>query len=166
MKILRILDFDDTIFSREEQLEKEELLRLNRGDAGNKIIIEQFWTNNFTEKYYKNKVFPKNLFEKNSDIHICIITAWNQDLQRAKLNACNLGDFPVIITDNGAEKIPALLRYIKESNFSPEVIEIYEDRPEYFMKYRDLLEDILGITLKIMKVEMDGNRGYQRIEEI
>ena len=42
MKILRILDFDDTLFSREEQLEKEELLRLNRGDAGNKIIIEQF----------------------------------------------------------------------------------------------------------------------------
>ena len=37
--VVRIVDFDDTLFSREEQLKKEVTLRENRGGSGIDVIV-------------------------------------------------------------------------------------------------------------------------------
>jgi len=49
--------------------------------------------------------------------------------------------------------------------YIPSEIIIYEDRPQYFIKYRELIEWVLGCELTIMRVEMDGNNGYKKIEQ-
>jgi len=43
---------------------------------------------------------------------------------------------------------------------------LYEDRPEYFIEYRDLIEDVLETKLIIKKVVMHGNTGKMDIQEI
>jgi hypothetical protein len=49
-----------------------------------------------------------------------------------------------------------LIKYvIYKLKFIPSKITVYEDRPQYFIEYRDLIEDVLGTKLEIMYVEMD-----------
>ncbi len=166
MKTLRIIDFDDTIFSRAEQLSEEKLLRENRWAEWIKVILEEFWVDNFIEKYYEGKDFPKDLFQTDDETDIVIITAGHPQLQLPKIQATWLHVFPVRITYSGAEKPQAVKNYIQENKLSPEIIEVYEDRPEYFVASRDLLEQEFWAKLRIYKVEMDWNDGYKSIEEV
>ncbi len=166
MKKLKILDFDDTIFSREQQLSEEKLLRENRWAEWIKVILEEFWIDNFIEKYYKGKDFPKDLFQEDDETDIVIITAGHPKIQLAKIQATWLNSFPVRITYSGAEKPLALQNYIQENKLSPELIEVYEDRPEYFIDARESLEKNTWAKLRIYKVEMDWNDWYKSIEEV
>lgn len=166
-KILRILDFDDTIFSREEQLVSEPLLRENRWSAGIDVIIHTFWITPYIQKYYTNKSYPKDLLQETENVHICILTLGDTSLQQAKIQALWLGNIPQIIVKNGPqEKIEALITYVQSQEESFESIEIYEDRPQYFIENRDYIMQTTGLPLKIYLVEMDGNRGYKKIEEV
>ena len=101
--------------------------------------------NRFLETCYKNHPLPKDILDK--------LDA-NRD---------------IIMTAGGSKdfQIPEHIRYvIFELRYIPTKIIIYEDRPEHFIEYRELIESILGTKLTIMKVEMDGNRGYKRIEAV
>ena len=164
---INVADFDYTIFSRDEQLEKEQYLRENRGDLWPKAISENWWINKYINIYYKNKNFPKNILEKFDIKYDLILTAWVYEFQIAKLIACNLWNYNFVITKNWEDKILELIRYIiYKLKFIPSKITVYEDRPQYFIEYRDLIENVLWTKLEIMYVEMDWNNGYKKIEKV
>ena len=164
---INVADFDYTIFSRDEQLEKEQYLRENRGDLWPKAICNNWWINKYINTYYKNKNFPKNILEKFDIKYDLILTAWVYEFQIAKLIACNLCNYNFIITKNWEDKVLELIRYIiYKLKFIPSKITVYEDRPQYFIEYRDLIEDVLWTKLEIMYVEMDWNNGYKKIEKV
>lgn len=72
----------------------------------------------------------------------------------------------MLVTETGEDKIIALIRYIIFNlQYIPSKIIVYEDRPQYFIEYKDMICDILGCKLEIMYVEMDSNKGYKNIEE-
>jgi len=164
---LCVADFDYTIFSRDEQLEKEQYLRENRGDLWPKAIAENWGINKFIEKYYKNKKFPQDILKKFNIDYDLILTAWVYEFQIAKLIASDLEKYNFIITKNSQEKIIELIRYIiYKLKFIPKEITVYEDRPKYFIEFRDLIEKVLWTKLKIIYVEMDWNNGYKKLEEV
>jgi hypothetical protein len=50
----------------------------------------------------------------------------------------------MLVTTNAEEKIIALIRYvIFDLKYIPTTIVVFEDRPQYFIEYRDLIEDVL-----------------------
>lgn len=164
---LKVADFDDTLFSRKHQLENEKYLRENRWDLWPKAIIENWWITKFIKKHYLNKKFPTdilNLFDKKYDL---ILTAWIYEYQVSKLIACWLDSYNYIITKDWQDKVLKVIRYvIYKLKFIPSKITVYEDRPQYFIEYRDLIEEVLWTKLEIMYVEMDWNKGYKKIEKV
>lgn len=165
--ILRVSDFDYTIFSRDEQLEGEAGLRENRGAKWNSYILYQLGLPYLIDTYYKDKDFPKDIIEQMNPEYDLILTAGMQEIQEAKLQALWLDHFPLLVTKDGQDKILALIRYvIYVLKFIPKEIIVYEDRPQYFVEYRELIEWVLGTKLTLNFVEMDGNKGYTSISEI
>ena len=160
---INIADFDDTLFSRDEQLENEKWLKENRWDTWTKFIFEKVWMMKFLEKYYKNKSIPKDIISKMNPKYDIILTAWIYEFQIAKIRLCKeLYNFKNIITKDWKEKIIALIRYVLfDLWFLPSKITIYEDRPNYFIEYKDLLQDILWCKLEIIYVEMNWNDWYK-----
>ena len=162
-KKIIISDFDDTIFSREEQLEKEKILRENRWEKWNLIVKNDFWFDYMIDNYYTNKNFPQDIISKMWENDL-IITAWMKEYQEKKIKSCWLDNIKKIIVKNPEEKIEALIEYICSLDFIPDQIEIYEDRPIYFIKNKNYLEERLNTRINIYYVEMDGNRWYKKIE--
>ena len=159
-----VADFDDTIFSRKEQLEKEQILRENRWDAGTKIMKEVLWIDYMMQNYYENKVFPKEIIDEISENIWIILTAWDNELQLAKQKATKLKDLEFIVVEKAEQKPERLIKYFKENNIKTDLIKIYEDRPNYFIENKDYLEKELNVKIEIYLVEMDWNRWYKKIE--
>jgi hypothetical protein len=165
---LNVVDFDYTLFSRDEELEKEEELKNNRWDKWPEFIFKNIWMSNFLDKYYKNKNIPKSIISKMTTKYDIILTAWQYEFQIAKINLCSpLNDFKVIVTKDWKSKIISLIRYVLfELKFVPNKIRIYEDRPEYFVEYREFLENTLWTEIEIMKVEMNWNKNEPKITKL
>jgi hypothetical protein len=158
-------DFDDTIFARKEQLEKEKVLRENRWDKWTKIMKEVLWCDYMVENYYKNKSFPKKIINKIEENDWLILTAWDKELQEFKINACNLDNFNLLVVQKAEQKPEELIKYIKNNlDYTPDLIEIYEDRPNYFIENKERIEKELNTKLDIYFVEMDWNDWYKKIE--
>ena len=164
---LIISDFDDTIFCRKEQLEDCELLRKNRWNAWNDIIINELWLENYWKKYYKNKIIPKNIVSKLRKWHDLILTAWYQELQDCKLKNTWLDFHNYIVVKSPEDKIIKTIEYITDNLwFLPNKVTVYEDRPKYFIEYKDFLENILSTPFDIMYVEMTDNYSEPKISKI
>lgn len=164
---VRISDLDYTLFSRDEQLAWEQLLRENRGNLGNKVIVNEVWVPNIIQKYYLEKAYPQDIISQMNPKTDMILTAGFPEFQYAKTQAMKINHFPIRIVLNPTDKILELIRYVLYTlKFIPSEIIIYEDRPQYFVEYRELIENILWTQVTIMKVEMNGNDGYKSIEEI
>ena len=153
---LLIVDFDDTIFPRWEQLEKEQVLRENRWILGSKAVIEIMGLQNYLEKYFIGRNYPKtivNLMDKKRDT---IITTWPYEYQLEKIRTCGLLDgYNVIITAKSPEKIVEAIRYVLyKLRYIPKEITVYEDRPEHFIEHKNLIEEVLWVKLNIKKVTM------------
>lgn len=166
-KDIIISDFDDCLFWRKSQLEQSELLRNNRWNNGTKVIFNEMWIQKYIDNYIKSEK-PlddiSSLMNPETDI---ILTAGVFENQYEKIAACGLNKFKTIVVDSGKDKIIATIRYIIfDLGFVPHSITIYEDRPEYFIEYRGLLEDILETKIIIKKVVMNGNNNYEKIEEV
>lgn len=164
---LKICDLDDTLFSRQEQLESEELLKNNRWVSGNTQIFNILGLDNYIQKYYSWVSFPQKIFSTlNQDCDL-ILTAGMKELQYAKAQATWIDTFNITVVPDAQDKVLETIRYvIFELKYIPSSITIYEDRPQYFIEYRELLQDILGTKVHIMYVEMDGNNGYKKISRI
>jgi hypothetical protein len=165
--ILRIADFDDTLFGRRDQLEAETKLKELRWDAGTTFILNEMWVHTYIEKYYKWVTLQSeilDLLDKNTDI---ILTAGMKELQTMKIRAVDLDSYNLKIVDFWEDKILESIRYVLfELRYIPTEIVVYEDRPQYFIEYRELIEWILWTKLTIMFVEMDWNEGYKSIKEV
>ena len=164
----RVADFDYTLFSRDEQFKWIPELLENRADKWPLYLYEKYGMNSFIKEYYKDKKLPTEILSKLDSTQDIIMTAWgSKDFQIAKIRSCKqLDAFRAIVTQNGQDKVPELIRYvIFELRYIPSKIIIYEDRPQYFIQYRELIEWVLGCELTIMKVVMDGNDGYKKIEQ-
>lgn len=164
---LIISDFDDTIFCRNEQLKDSELLRNNRWNKWNNIIIKEIWKNKYFETYYKNKVYPQSISSKLRKNHDLILTAWYKELQKEKLKACKLDHINYHIVENAEDKIIETIKYITNKlKFLPKEITVYEDRPKYFIEYKNFLENFIWIEIHIMYVEMIDNNNEPKITKI
>ena len=165
---LRVSDFDYTLFSRDEQLENEPWLKENRWDNWPKFIFSKIWMTDFLNKYYKYREIPEDIISKMNPKTDVIISAWIYEFQKAKINLCKqLNGYKTIITKNWEDKIIELIRYvIFELRFIPKKIIVYEDRPQLFIEYKELIENILQTKLEIIYVEMEWNKWYKRLEII
>ena len=162
-----VCDLDATLFSRDEQLQSEQILRENRWDAGNTVMINNLWIDYMLENYYKNKKYPQEIISKLDPSRDIIITVGIPEYQYAKLEWMKLRHFNTIVVSQAPEKILETIRYIIYTlQYIPSEIIVYEDRPEYFIEYREFIQEILWTKLTIMKVEMDGNEGYKNISEV
>ncbi len=163
---LIITDLDDTIFSTKEAIEKD-IRKWRRWEEGNKYIVEVIWIKKFIDKFYLNKIYPKSIVSKLRKNHDLIITAWYKDIQLEKLKACKLTHINYRIVSNPEEKIIETIRYIvNKLNFIPSKIIIYEDRPKFFIEYKDFLEKFLWIKIKIIYVEMINNEIEPKLTQI
>lgn len=162
-----VTDLDDTIFSRKEQLEWSEELRKNRWVNGNIKIINEIWIKNYIDTWVKSKDYPKNiisLLNKKTDV---IITAGFLEIQKMKVQQLWISDYKMIVVDEWKDKIISTIQYIiYDLGFIPSSITIYEDRPEFFVKYRYLLSTILWTKIIINKVHMNSNYVDAEIIEI
>jgi hypothetical protein len=77
-----------------------------------------------------------------------------------------LDDIEFIVVEKAEQKPQRLIEYFKKNNIQADLIEIYEDRPKYFIKNKEFLEKSLNTKINIYYVEMAGNRGYKKIELI
>jgi len=166
--ILRVSDFDYTLFSRDQSfIDVPELLE-NRWEKWPKYLFEEYWMNDFLDNQYKNIQLPTEILSQLMPGQDIILTTGIHDWQMWKVRSCKqLNNIQVITTPSPAWKINALISHVLyELKYIPTEIIVYEDRPQYFVEYRDLIQDVLWTKLTIMKVEMDGNDGYKSIEKI
>ena len=163
-KVFIIADFDDTIFAREEQLSNEKILRENRWDKWTKIMKEVLGFDYMINNYYKNKNFPKKIIDKINNNQWIVLTAWNSEYQLLKQKACKLDFIEFIVVEKAEQKPEKLIEYFKQNNIEADLIEVYEDRPNYFIENKEIIEKELNTKINIYYVEMDWNRGYKKIE--
>lgn len=164
---LILCDFDDTIFSRKDQLEINEMLFKNRWDAGTKIIINEMGIEEYINTFVANKSYPRDIINTLDTKKDLILTAGIYETQIAKIRACWLENYQVLVTPSWQDKILSSIRYVLFTlKYLPKTITLYEDRPEYFIEYRDLIEDVLETKLIIKKVVMHGNTGKMDITEM
>ena len=111
--------------------------------------------------------FPQTIVSKMNSEHDLVLSHGYYELQRARLNAIWFRHFNLIATDTASDKIIETIRYIIFNlKFIPRTITIYEDRPEYFIEYKSLIEKVLWTKVVIKKVTMRWNDEEPIIEEV
>jgi hypothetical protein len=118
------------------------------------------------KNYYQNKKFPQKIVNKIRNNNWIVLTAWIKDFQLLKQKACKLDDIEFIVVEKVEQKPEKLIEYFKQNNIEADLIEIYEDRPKYFIENKEFLEKSLNTKVDIYYVEMAWNRGYKKIELI
>ncbi len=158
---LIVTDFDDTIFSRYEQLnwtdELSLLLQKNRWNKWNEVIKNIIWIDSFMKKFYENKTFPKDIISTMNPKYDLILTAWYIEIQKAKMKATKLENFPIEIVLHWEEKPQKVLEYIIKIWFIPKKIKIYEDRTQHFEASKKDFEEITNSQLEIIFIKMNWN---------
>ncbi len=163
-----ISDMDDTLISRHRLAIDEPLLKENRGQEGNKVVINHFGIPYIIDTFYAKQNPPQdivNIMKEAADS--LVLTAGVPEYAMMKYRATWLENFPVEVVYDGKDKILKTLQYVLfKLKYIPSEIVVYEDRPQYFVEYRELIEWLLWTKLTIMYVEMDGNDGYKKIAEV
>lgn len=163
---LIISDFDDTIFCTREAIESD-VRKWRRWNEWNQYIVDTIWIKNFIDMFYVDKDFPNTITSKLRENHDLILTAWYEDIQVEKIKSCKLNHINYRIVSNPEEKILETIKYIVEHlKFIPNKITVYEDRPKYFIDYKNFLEDFFEIDIDIMLVEMEWNNYIPKIKKI
>lgn len=167
--IFQIADFDYTLASRDEHFEVIPELLENRGDKWPKYLFENYGMSKYIDRFYTHEKLPEEILSKLDSSRDIIITAWgSRDFQIAKVRACRqLDDFNLIVTETAEDKILETIRYVLfELRYIPSEIIVYEDRPQFFIEYKEFMESILNCQITIMFVEMNRNLGYNKIEQV
>lgn len=162
---LIIADLDDTIFSTKELIDND-YRKWRRWKEWNKFILK----NNLIPKIIKEvylKDFPKIISSKLRINHDLILTAGVEQFQIEKIKAIKLEHINLKVVDDAEKKILAAIEYITDIlGFIPNKITVYEDRPKYFIEYKNLLEKTIWTKVEIMFVEMNGNESEPNIKKI
>jgi hypothetical protein len=168
--VLNVIDFDDTIYSRFNQLQLP-ILQDNRWLEWNKVI-RKIWIDKYVDNFYKKTCsvikMLKILENQNSNHKSIILTAWEEDLQRLKCRAIwiNWNKPKISVVKESKSKPLKLLIDILELGYIPWKIIIYEDRPEIFLWNNwKTLAKMLWIEIVVDHVFLDQNDTTQ-ISEI
>jgi len=163
---LIISDLDDTIFSTNEII-KRNYRKWKRGDEWNKYLLENNLIDTIIKEIYTNKIYPTTIsskLRKNNDL---ILTAGIKQFQIKKVKALKLEYINIKVVNNWEDKILETIKYVINILwFIPNKITIYEDRPNFFVKYKEFIENFLWTKLEIMFVEMTWNNQTPKILEI
>ncbi len=163
---LIITDFDDTIFSTKVLLEKD-YRKWRRWKEWNDYIIENNLMDKIVNEVYKDTKYPDTITSKLRKNHDLILTAWVEEFQTKKIIAANIEHINTKIVPSAEDKIAETIRYIvNDLGFIPDKITIYEDRPKYFIEYKNFIEEFLNTKLEIMLVEMNCNNTEPKISKI
>jgi len=161
---LIVSDFDDTIFSTSEIIEKD-IRKWRRWKEWNVYIREVIWIKNFIDAFYVGKNFPKKIISKLRQNHDLILTTWFEDIQSEKIKACKLDHINYRIVENHEDKILEMIKYIVEYlQFIPNKITVYEDKPKYYLDYISFLEDFFWIDIDIIQVSMINNNTEPKLK--
>ncbi len=162
-----ICDLDDTLCSRRAQMREEVLLKENRGNAWNTIVFNEIGTHDFIEKYYRDVNIPQDIVSWLTKWNCYILTAWIRILQGLKMEALWLDHLNYRVVPTWRDKILESIYYVLlDLQYIPWIIEVYEDKPHHFLKYRKLIETCLTTKLQIYHVQMVWNQWYKFIREI
>ncbi|NDK09799.1 hypothetical protein GW846_03405 [Candidatus Gracilibacteria bacterium] len=149
---LNVVDFDDTLYSRYEQLQLKGF-QDNRGEMGNKFVRENFGFRKFIEKFYsRSRAVEKILgvVESQTETHTSLIlTAGMQDLQELKVDSLDIcrESVALITVDFALKKPLELIKYIIDTlKYVPGKIIIYEDKPECFEGEMQSIRQLLPKT--------------------
>ncbi|MDD3793633.1 MAG: hypothetical protein PHI37_02390 [Candidatus Gracilibacteria bacterium] len=152
--VLNVLDFDDTLYSRFNQLQFP-IYQDNRGSEGNKVI-RQKGIDNFVSKFYKRSGAVIKLLtileNQNHNHRSIILTAGENDLQKLRCKAVGIdGNKPkVVVVKESKNKPMKMLLEILEQGYIPGKIIVYEDRPEFFLGNNGrTLAKMLGIEIVV-----------------
>lgn len=170
--VLNVLDFDDTLYSRFNQLQ-EPVFQDNRWSEWNRVI-RQIWIDNFVNKFYKKTwaviKLLRILENQNHNHRSIILTAWEMDLQKLKCEAVWIAwNKPkVVVVKESKSKPMKMLLEILESWYIPGKIIVYEDRPEFFLWSNwKTLAKMLGIEIVVDHIflEQDDTTKIARIDQ-
>ncbi len=163
---LIITDFDDTIFSTKEVIDKD-YRKWRRWKQWNDFIIENNLIDKIVEEVYIDTKYPSIITSKLRKNHDLILTVWIEEFQTKKIIAANVNHINVRIVPSAEDKVAETIRYVvDELWFIPSKITIYEDRPKYFIEYKNFIEDFLWTKLEIMLVEMESNNSEPKIKKL
>lgn len=162
-----IADMDDTLISRSRITEEEPILREKRWQEWNKAIINDFGINYIVDKFYRKEEYPDKIRKKMQETDSLILTAWVYEYAMMKYKASWLWNIPIRVVRWAQDKIIETIKYvIFELWYIPKKITIYEDRVDFFIKYKELIEWCLWTELEIYLVEMNWNNWYKKIEKV
>ena len=163
---LIVCDLDDTIFSTKELL-KRDYRKWRRWHEWNIFLLENNLIDKAINEVYKNKKYPQIIASKLRKNHDLILTAWLEEFQIKKIKATKLEHINMIIVESAEEKPLRLIEYIENTLwFIPNKIVVYEDRPNFFIKQKDFIENTLWTKLEIMFVEMKDNETEPKITKL
>ena len=169
---LNVLDFDDTIYSRDEQLQMW-IFQDNRWEKGNEIIENYIGFDSMLEKFYRKNLAVQRLLaiiESQNQTHkAMILTAWKVNWQNMKCESIGIkwNQVPIEVVSWSSEKPRRLIDYIIKLGYIPWKIIVYEDRPEYFLQSGVWISQILWwIELVIDEVQLSQRPNRRQIKWI
>jgi hypothetical protein len=133
---------DDTLISRHRLAIDEPLLKESRGQEGNKVVINHFGIHDIVSRFYEDQNPPQDIANIMREVDDCLVlTAGVPEYAMMKYRAADLSEFPIQVVYDGKDKILKTLQYVLfELKYIPSEIIVYEDRPQYFIEYRELIE--------------------------
>lgn len=169
-RTLDVLDFDDTISSRDKSFFRVPELIDRRWALGNEFIEREIGFLWFVHQVYQTKdtvaELVNVLMSKNPLTPSLLLSAGLEGLQNLKFKRTQLSSSQNIVVDSQSMKPEELLKYIIDTLwYIPGKIIIYEDRPECFLKTAELLVKILGIEIVVNHVHLSSDR-FNTIDSI
>jgi hypothetical protein len=145
----RFVDYDNTLSDDEWRFVVCPKLRQNRWDLAYAVIRQEF--GGFKE--YVDRLKPNehlldysHFYDPSNPNHI-ILTAWDEELQRLKIENSGFDNAQKIIVDDAEKKILAIIQYILARWYIPGRIVFIDDKINNF-RWKDVqLTNILGIEV-------------------
>lgn len=159
---------DDTLFSRQDLFEAEPLLaNADSEEERNKFSQYHIGIPKILQEHYTGKDFPQDIVSQMQPGRDFILTTGFENFQKQKADILWLWDFSMRVSAHHDDKILNCIQHVLyELKFLPKEIVVYDNNVEDFITYHELIEAILDCDLIIMKVEMDGNKWYKKIEKM
>lgn len=135
--ILTFTDFDDTLYSRTPQFQRDERFLKFRWKDWIKFVYEVLWYENFLTTYYSPEFVVQDVL-KRTDV---ILTAWEKELQMWKLEYAKIDKDAIVVYEH-KKKPEAIIDYILNNlSYIPKEIFFIDD------KAFDLSEDFKELSL-------------------
>lgn len=155
---IKFVDYDNTLSDDERRFQICKELKDNRWESAYPVIKRIFWTNwsNGFEEYIdildpKNHLLDYSSFYDPSNPNHVILTAWNEELQRLKIEKSWFGETNYIIVDKAHKKIRAIIDYLLILGYLPGSFEFIDDKIWDFKDIDRRLSKLLWIEVNFFQ---------------